>query len=116
MSLSMIEPACGAIERVRFGHPEPARSELVPEIEPGPVRRPQNLVGIRRKEWIGKKDRHLLLVVPVVEAQAPGDRGAGFVEPPIELRAGGPAVPGQRLGCRIVARSLVRADAEVEVR
>jgi len=86
----MTEPATTAIEGVGFGLVEPACSQPIPQIEPGPLRCLQNLIAVRRQERVGEKDRHLLLTLAVEQAQAPGDWSAGFVETPIEFGACGP--------------------------
>src|ERR1700738_5363105 len=52
----------------------------------------------------------------VEQAQAPGDRSAGFVEPPVELGACRPAVLCKLLRRGIASRPLVGANAQMKVR
>ena len=96
--LSVTEPASRAIERVGAIQAEPTRPNPVPQIESRPVRRLQDFVGLARQERIGKKDCRLLLIVSVEQAQAPRDRRAGLVEPPVKLGAGGATVARQGFG------------------
>jgi len=112
----MAESVAGAVERVGVGQTEPTRSKPIPEIEARPIGVFQNLIGVGRQLRVGEQNCRLLLVMAVKEAQPPGNRCAGFVEPPIELRARRSAVIGERFGRRIIRRPLVRPDTKVEMR
>jgi hypothetical protein len=67
------------------------------------------------RNGLGEEDGELLLGGAVQEAQGPGVRRPVTVDPPVEVRLGGPPAPGELRRGRPARLAAVLPDADVEV-